>query len=162
MRENPFFKPDWSPDSFMSFMYTCHLSVYRRTLLEELSGVRVGFEGSQDYDLVLRVMEKTKNIGHVPKILYHWRMRKESTANAMSAKPYVFEAAEKAKKEALERRGLKGEITFLPSVAQHRVTYFPQGNPMVSIIIPSKDNTKILKMCLDGILNIRSIQTSRL
>ena len=151
VRENPFFKPDWSPDSFMSFMYTCHLSVYRRTLLEELSGVRVGFEGSQDYDLVLRVMEKTKNIGHVPKILYHWRMRKESTANAMSAKPYVFEAAEKAKKEALERRGLKGEITFLPSVAQHRVTYFPQGNPMVSIIIPSKDNTKILKMCLDGI-----------
>ena len=97
VRENPFFKPDWSPDSFMSFMYTCHLSVYRRTLLEELSGVRVGFEGSQDYDLVLRVMEKTKNIGHVPKILYHWRMRKESTANAMSAKPYVFEAAEKSR-----------------------------------------------------------------
>lgn len=152
VRENPFFKPDWSPDSFMSFMYTCHLSVYRRTLLEELSGIRVGFEGSQDYDLVLRVMEKTNRIGHIPKILYHWRMRQESTANAMSAKPYVLEAAEKAKKEALERRGLKGEVTFLPAVSQHRVTYFPQGNPLVSIVIPSKDNPKILKMCLESIL----------
>lgn len=152
VRENPFFKPDWSPDSFMSFMYTCHLSVYRRTLLEELSGIRVGFEGSQDYDLVLRVMEKTNRIGHVPKILYHWRMRQESTANAMAAKPYALEAAEKAKKEALERRGLKGEVTFLPEVSQHRVTYFPQGNPLVSIVIPSKDNPKVLKMCLEGIL----------
>lgn len=150
-RENPFFKPDWSPDTFMSFMYTCHLSVYRRTLLEELSGVRVGFEGSQDYDLVLRVMEKTNRIGHVPKILYHWRMRKESTANAMAAKPYALEAAEKAKIEALERRRLKGEITYLPAVAQYRVTYFPQGEPKVSIIIPSKDNPKILKMCLASI-----------
>ncbi len=150
-RENPFFKPDWSPDTFMSFMYTCHLSVYRRTLLEELSGVRVGFEGSQDYDLVLRVMEKTNRIGHVPKILYHWRMRKESTANAMAAKPYALEAAEKAKIEALERRGLKGEVTYLPAVAQYRVTYFPQGEPKVSIIIPSKDNPKILKMCLASI-----------
>lgn len=152
VRENPFFKPDWSPDTFMSFMYTCHLSVYRRTLLKELSGIRVGFEGSQDYDLVLRVMEKTNRIGHVPKILYHWRMRQESTANAMAAKPYALEAAEKAKKEALERRGLKGEITFLPAVSQHRVTYFPQGNPLVSIVIPSKDNPNVLKMCLEGIL----------
>ncbi len=151
VRDNPFFKPDWSPDSFMSFMYTCHLSVYRTTLLKELSGVRVGFEGSQDYDLVLRVMEKTNRIGHIPKILYHWRMRKESTANALAAKPYALEAAEKAKKEALERRGLKGDITFLPAVAQYRVTYYPQGNPLVSIVIPSKDNPEVLKMCLSGI-----------
>lgn len=158
VRENPFFKPDWSPDTFMSFMYTCHLSVYRRTLLEELSGIRVGFEGSQDYDLVLRVMEKTNRIGHVPKILYHWRMRLESTANDMAAKPYALEAAEKAKKEALERRGLKGKITFLPAVAQHRVTYFPQGNPLVSIVIPSKDNPKVLKMCLEGILKYTDYQ----
>lgn len=150
-RSNPFFKPDWSPETFMSFMYTCHLSVYRRTLLLELSGLRVGFEGSQDYDLVLRVMEKTNRIGHVPKILYHWRMRKESTANAVSAKPYALEAAEKAKKEALERRGEKGEVTLIPAVSQYRVTYFPQGHPMVSIIIPSKDNPKMLAMCLAGI-----------
>ena len=151
-RSNPFFKPDWSPDTFMSLMYTCHLAVFRRTLLEEIGCLRVGFEGSQDYDLVLRVMEKTTHIGHVPKILYHWRMRKESTANEISAKPYVLEAAEKSKKEALERRGLKGEITYMPGVAQYRVTYLPQGNPKVSIIIPSKDNPKMLAMCIDGIV----------
>lgn len=150
-RSDPFFKPDWSPQTFMSVMYTCHLSVYRTELLKELSGLRVGFEGSQDYDLVLRVMEKTNRIGHVPKILYHWRMRIESTANDMSAKPYVLEAAENAKAEALERRGEKGEITLLKAVSQHRVTYIPQGNPMVSIVIPSKDNPKMLSMCLEGI-----------
>lgn len=66
-RRNPFFKPDWSPDTFMSLMYTCHLAVYRKSLLDELGGLRVGLEGSQDYDLVLRVMEKTNRIGHVPK-----------------------------------------------------------------------------------------------
>lgn len=151
-RSNPFFKPDWSPETFMSFMYTCHLSVFRRTVLEEVSGLRVGFEGSQDYDLVLRVMEKTNRIGHVPKILYHWRMRTESTANQLAAKPYALEAAEKAKKEALERRGQKGEITLIPSISQYRVTYIPQGNPMVSIIIPSKDNTEMLFRCVDGIV----------
>ena len=134
------------------FMYTCHLSVFRREILEKVGGLRVGFEGSQDYDLVLRVMEKTTHIGHVPKILYHWRMREESTANDMAAKPYALEAAAKAKAEALERRGEKGEITLIPSVSQHRVTYIPQGNPLVSVIIPSKDNVEMLSMCLLGIV----------
>ncbi|MCI9175313.1 MAG: glycosyltransferase [Lachnospiraceae bacterium] len=152
VRRDPFFKPDWSPETFMSYMYTCHLSVFRRAVLEEVSGLRPGFEGSQDYDLVLRVMEKTPHIGHVPKILYHWRMRKESTANAMTAKPYVMNATSKAKKEALERRGQTGKLTLLPEISQYRVTYIPQGNPSVSIIIPSKDNPEVLKMCLTSIL----------
>lgn len=152
VRRDPFFKPDWSPETFMSYMYTCHLSVFRRAVLEEVSGFRPGFEGSQDYDLVLRVMEKTPHIGHVPKILYHWRMRKESTANAMTAKPYVMNATSKAKEEALERRGQTGKLTLLPEISQYRVTYIPQGNPSVSIIIPSKDNPEVLKMCLTSIL----------
>ncbi len=152
VRRDPFFKPDWSPETFMSYMYTCHISVFRRTVLEEVSGLRPGFEGSQDYDLVLRVMEKTSHIGHVPKILYHWRMRKESTANAMTAKPYVMNATSKAKEEALERRGQTGRLTLLPEISQYRVTYLPQGNPSVSIIIPSKDNPEVLKMCLSSIL----------
>lgn len=151
VRRDPFFKPDWSPETFMSYMYTCHLSVYRKSLLEELSGLRVGFEGSQDYDLVLRLMEKTTRIGHVPKILYHWRMRKESTANALTAKPYIMEATVKAKKEAIERRGLIGELTLLPEIGQYRVTYIPQGNPKVSVIIPSKDNVDVLSRCIKSI-----------
>lgn len=151
VRRDPFFKPDWSPETFMSYMYTCHLSVYRKSLLEELGGLRTGFEGAQDYDLVLRLMEKTNKIGHVAKILYHWRMRKESTANALTAKPYIMEATKKAKLEALERRGLKGSLTLLPDIGQYRVTYEPQGNLLVSIVIPSKDNYDVLKMCVGSI-----------
>ena len=152
VRRDPFFKPDWSPETFMSYMYTCHLAVYRKSLMDELGGIRVGFEGSQDYDFVLRLMEKTNKIGHVPKILYHWRMRKESTANALTAKPYIMESTYKAKAEALERRGLKGDITQIPEIGQFRVTYHPQGEPLVSIVIPFKDNYEILKMCLTSVL----------
>lgn len=146
-RKDPFFKPDWSPDTFMSLMYTCHFSIFRKTLLDELGGLRVGFEGSQDYDLVLRLMEKTDKIGHVAKILYHWRERKESTASSMTAKPYIVESTKKAKEEALERRGLKGHLEWIDEVAQFRVVYEPMDNPKVSIIIPSKDNYKVLKQC---------------
>jgi glycosyltransferase involved in cell wall biosynthesis len=151
IRRDPFFKPDWSPETFMSYMYTCHLSVYRKSILERVGFLRTGFEGSQDYDLVLRVMEVTDRIGHVPKILYHWRMRKESTANNLTAKPYIMEATVKAKKEALERRGLLGELELIPDIGQYRVRYIPKDDPLVSIIIPSKDNTKVLFRCLDSI-----------
>lgn len=151
VRRDPFFKPDWSPETFMSYMYTCHLAVYRKSLLDQLGGLRVGFEGAQDYDLVLRVMEATTHIGHVPKILYHWRMRKESTANALTAKPYILESTRKAKEEALSRRGLTGKLTLIPDIGQYRVTYIPQGSPLVSIIIPSKDNVAVLEMCLTSI-----------
>ena len=154
IRKDPFFKPDWSPDTFMSLMYTCHFSMFRRTLVEELGGMRIGLEGSQDYDLVLRVMEKTMNIGHVPKILYHWRERKESTANNMTAKPYIIESTKKAKLDALERRGLKGHLECIDSITQFRVVYEPMNRPKVSIIIPSKDNYDILKQCIVSIKNV--------
>lgn len=153
-RRDPFFKPDWSPDTFMSYMYTCHFSVFRKSLIDEIGGLRIGYEGSQDYDLVLRIMEKTRNIGHVPKILYHWRMRKESTANDLTAKPYIIESTIKAKEDALSRRGLKGKLTKIESVTQFRVTYEPQNNPFVSIIIPSKDNYDILKRCIESVKEV--------
>lgn len=152
-RSNPFFKPDWSPDTFMSYMYTCHFSIFRKELLDKLGGERVGFEGSQDYDLVLRMMEVTRNIGHVAKILYHWRMRKESTANDLTAKPYIIESTIKAKEEALVRRGLKGHLECIKSVSQYRVVYEPQDNPCVSIIIPSKDNYEIMHQCIESIIH---------
>ena len=71
---DPYFKPDWCPDSILSRMYTAHLGVYRRTLVEQLGGMREGFEGSQDHDLVLRLVERTHRIHHIPKVLYHWRV----------------------------------------------------------------------------------------
>ena len=154
VRKDPFFKPDWSPDTFMSLMYTCHFSMFRKALIDELGGMRVGLEGSQDYDLVLRVMEKTTRIGHIPKILYHWRERQESTANSMTAKPYIIESTKKAKLDALERRGLKGYLECIEPIMQFRVVYEPIGNPKVSVIIPSKDNYNILKQCITTIKEI--------
>lgn len=151
VRRDPFFKPDWSPETFMSIMYTCHLAVYRKSVIEQIGGLRVGVEGAQDYDMVLRFMEVTDRIGHVPKILYHWRMRKESTANNLTAKPYIMEATQKSKLDALERRGLKGHLELLADIGQYRVVYEPQNEPLVSIIIPSKDNPDVLFMCLDSI-----------
>ena len=150
-RMDPFFKPDWSPDTFMSLMYTGHFSVFRKSLLDELDGLRIGYEGSQDYDLVLRLMEKTDRIGHIPMILYHWRMRKESTANSMSAKPYTKDSTARAKEDALERRGLTGSLEWDTTTLQYHVVYQPQGTTKVSIIIPSKDNAAILKQCLSSI-----------
>lgn len=153
-RRDAFFKPDWSPETFMSYMYTCHLAIYRKCLLDELGGLREGFEGSQDYDLVLRLMEKTDKIGHIPKVLYHWRMRKESTANALTAKPYILEATRKAKEEALARRGLTGTLKLIPEIGQYRVVYHPMGEPMISIVIPSKDNVEVLKRCITSIFEM--------
>lgn len=148
----PHFKAEWSPDTLMSMMYTSHLGVYRRSLVEEVGGLRTGLEGAQDYDLTLRVVEKTTEIGHIPKVLYHWRERKESTsANAM-AKPYVLEAQKKAKEEALSRRGLKGEVVFDPDTVQFTVNYMPAEKPLISIIIPSKDNFFVYSRCVTSII----------
>lgn len=103
-RTYPTFKPQWSPDYFLSFMYIGHLSVYRTALVRSLGGFRPGFEGSQDYDLALRVTERTDKIVHIPRILYHWRMHEDSVAGNIHAKPYAFTAGKKALEEALQRR----------------------------------------------------------
>lgn len=152
-RFDPFFKPDWSPDSLMSFMYTCHLSVYKKEIIEQVGGFRVGLEGSQDYDLALRCTEiiEHKDIVHIPYVLYHWRTRQESTSSDVSAKPYVLNAAKKAKEDACERRGLKAKIEYLEDVHQFCVNYIPSKESLVSIIIPSKDNPEILKRCISSI-----------
>lgn len=152
-RWDPHFKPDWSPDTLMSMMYTSHLGVYRTSIVKELGGLRVGLEGSQDYDFTLRFTEKTQNIGHIPKVLYHWRQAEGSTASEPGAKPYVFEAAKKAKQEALNRRGWKGSIKFLPDAYQLQVEYEATNHPLVSIIIPSKDNFNIYKQCIESLIN---------
>lgn len=148
-RHYPFFKPDWSPDTIMSLMYTCHLSVYRKSLIDDVGGMRIGLEGSQDYDLVLRIMEKTNRIGHIAKILYHWRERKESTATNVDAKPYILNATKQAKLDALERRGLSAHLEYLDFCAQYRVVYHVQNHPKVSVIIPSKDHPELFLQCVE-------------
>ena len=105
-RVQPTFKASWSPEYFLSFMYIGHLKVFRKSLVESVGGFRPGFEGSQDYDLALRVTEQTDKVRHVPKILYHWRMHEDSVAGNIHAKPYAFRVAKKALQEALRRRGI--------------------------------------------------------
>ncbi len=153
IRHMPFFKPDWSPNLFWSLNYTNHLSAYRMEIVKKTGGLRSEFNGSQDYDFVLRFMENSDNtrVGHISKILYHWRERKESVAFAMGSKNYAADAAKRAKEDALKRRNIAGHVEFVSDVSQYRVVYDPVGNPGVSIIIPSKDNYSILKQCIDSI-----------
>lgn len=106
----PAFKPGWSPDGFFSQMYLCHLGVYRTELARKIGGFRTPFVGAQDYDFALRLTEHTRNIYHIPKILYHWRMIPTSTSMGSERKNYAFDASYEAKKEVLDRRGLEADI----------------------------------------------------
>jgi GT2 family glycosyltransferase/SAM-dependent methyltransferase len=105
-------KPDWSPETFNSAMYTCHLGVYRRALALELGGFRPEFDGSQDYDFVLRLVERTDRIAHIPHILYHWRSHTRSAAGSDDAKPFAYAAARRAISEHLERTGRPADVQF--------------------------------------------------
>ncbi|MEH1924684.1 glycosyltransferase [Nostoc sp.] len=148
----PTYKPDWCPDSFLSRMYTCHLGVYRRSLVNEIGGFRVGYEGSQDYDLVLRLTEKTDKIFHIPKILYHWRLHAGSTSASTTAKSYAYEAGFKALTDALSRRGEKGKILPDSNIPGHyHARYEIDCYKLVSIIIIARDFSYIFNQCLESI-----------
>ena len=153
IRHSPFFKPDWSPDTFWSIMYTNHLAMYRAELVKKTGGLRTVYNGAQDYDFTLRFMELSDNrkVGHIPKVLYHWRERKESIASTMEAKPYALTAMKNLKKEALKRRGIRANVEFVNDTYQYRISYEPTQQPLVSIVIPSKDNYELLKQCLRAI-----------
>ncbi|AYY96514.1 glycosyltransferase [Burkholderia multivorans] len=155
----PFFKPDWSPDTMMSTMYTCHVSCVRRSLQQRIGGLRSEFDGCQDWDFVLRVVEQANKISHIRKVLYHWRVIPASVASDLNAKPYAVDAGRRARLSAIERRGLKGALEPVPQLPGYfRVRYAHQGDPKVSIIIPSKNNGDVLRRCVDS---IRSKSTYR-
>jgi len=136
-RVEPFFKPDWSPDSLWSHMYVTHLTVFRMSIAKAIGGLRVGYEGSQDYDFVLRFVEQTENIYHIPKVLYDWRMIETSAASGSENKNYAYDAGIKAKEDAVVRRGLDASIEPLPEVIGSNIIYAPGENDLVSIIITS-------------------------
>jgi O-antigen biosynthesis protein len=148
-RTNPYFKPGWSPDLLLSTNYISHLSVYRRDLVEEIGGFRDGFDGCEDYDLVLRATERTDEIHHVPKVLYH--RRASLSASSGDDKSPVRDGMRRALSEALERRGLEGSVDegFLPD--RFRVRLKIKGEPKVSILIPTRDNVSFLRRCLDSV-----------
>lgn len=155
-RHDPKFKPDWSPDSFFSIMYTCHLCMIRKSMVEKVGGFDKSADGAQDYDLIMKISELTDRIGHVPQILYHWREISGSTALDMSAKSYLLAGTERLKTAAMERRGQKGRLEWCPlkEVVQCYAVYDTEDSDKVSIVIPSKDNYKVLKRCIDSIFTV--------
>lgn len=155
---DPFFKPDWSPDMLLSTNYLCHLSVIRKKLIDQIDGFRIGYEGSQDYDLFLRITEKTKNIYHIPDILYSWRKVPGSTATTYSVKNYANLASIKALNDALNRRKIKAQAENGLVEGIFRVKYKIIDTPLVSIIIPTKDKVNYLKKCIKSILDKSTYQ----
>ncbi len=150
-RHDPFFKPDWSPDLFLSIMYTCHLTVMRRELVERIGGFRAGFEGSQDYDLWLRATEESDRIHHVPMILYHWRQVAGSTAVDVGNKGYAHDRSKRAIAEALERRGIAGTVGDGPVPTSFHVVRHVVDEPKVSVIVPTRDRVDLLAQAIEGI-----------
>ena len=154
-RYDAYFKPDFAPDTLRCQNYICHFSVFKKELLEKLGGFRENYDGAQDYDIFLRMSEITnpKNISHVPKILYHWRVHNESTAKLNSnAKNYAFEAGKKAIEDHLKRIGLDGEVSEGCIDGIYRIDYKVIGEPKVSIVIPNKDGKDILEVCINSII----------
>ena len=151
-RCEPFFKPDWSPDTFFSGMYTCHFGVYRKNIVDEIGGFRKGYEGSQDYDLVLRFTERTNNIFHIPKILYHWRKIEGSAAVSAEAKDYAYVNAKLALNDALTRKNIPGKIEYGQGAGYYTVVRKILDNPLVSIIIPTSGRLDTLERCLESII----------
>jgi len=153
----PQFKPQWSPELLLSYMYLGHLCAVRKQIFEQIGGLRIGFEGSQDYDFALRATEISRHVAHLPLVLYHWRTAPGSTAISGAAKPASFAAGQKSIQDALNRRKING------NVAQHAWAIkenlgifaqdFPDSGPSVTVIIPTKNQLKLLKACLDSLEN---------
>ncbi|MBM9602696.1 glycosyltransferase [Desulfopila inferna] len=151
-RCDPFFKPDYSPELIRSQNYICHFTVIKKSILDDLGGFRQGFDGSQDHDLILRVLEKTSKVVHIPKILYHWRKIPGSTAAVYSSKSYAWEAGRKAVEDSLQRLGVAGNVGLAKFQGSYRVSNTILENPLVTIIIPFKDRADLLKTAINSIL----------
>ena len=153
VRKDPYFKSDWNVDLFYSQNMFSHLGLYDASLVRQVGGFRVGFEGSQDYDLVLRCIEhlQPSQIGHVPKVLYHWRVHPLSTASSLDAKPYAQLAGEKALNEHFLRSGIRGHVEYVGN--GYRAFYdIPDPEPLVSLIIPTRNAMELVRQCIDSIL----------
>jgi GT2 family glycosyltransferase len=135
----PFFKPDWSPERMRTQMYTCHLSVLRRSVVEEVGGFDAEYEGSQDWDLVLKVSERARAVVHLPRVLYHWRMLETSAAGGgEEAKPWAFEAGTRAIQAHCERIGLQARAERdLEHPGVYHLRPDLQDEPLVSIVMPT-------------------------
>ena len=149
----PHFKQDWAPDTLRSYNYITHFSVFSKELLDKIGYFNSELDGSQDYDMILRLTEKAKKVAHIPQILYHWRVHSESTAGGIDAKPYCLIAAKNALKAHLDRIGEKGTVRDGKFSGSYKVDFDIIGEPKISIVIANKDEVASLKKCINSILN---------
>lgn len=139
-RYEPNFKPDYSFDTFTSYNYICHFSIFKKELMDKLKGFNEQFDGSQDYDLILRAVENAKQVVHIPQILYHWRVHPSSTAGNAEAKPYCFEAGKNAVQEHLKRKGLnQARMEFGVAIVRNRAIYEMKEKSKVALYIYIQD-----------------------
>lgn len=154
----PHLKPDFNLDLLRSNNYICHFFVVRRSIVEKAGGFRKEFDGAQDYDFIFRCTENAREVLHVPEILYHWRTHKASTADNPASKMYAFEAGKRAIEANLERTGTKGVVSHTQDLGFYHVKYPVQGKPLVSVIIPNKDEKETLQTCMEMLNNNTSYQ----
>lgn len=147
----PHFKPDFNLDLLRSNNYITHFFVVRTRLAREAGGFRREFDGAQDYDFIFRCTEEAKKVLHVPEVLYHWRTHKASTADNPASKMYAFEAGKRAIEAHLARCGQEGTVSLRKDLGFYRVEYPVQGEPLVSILIPNRDQKETLEKCLNSI-----------
>ena len=147
----PHFKPDFNLDLLRSNNYITHFFVVRTRLASEAGGFRKEFDGAQDYDFIFRCTEEAKKVLHVPEVLYHWRTHKASTADNPASKMYAFEAGKRAIEAHLARCGQEGTVSLRKDLGFYRVEYPVQGEPLVSILIPNRDQKETLEKCLNSI-----------
>lgn len=147
----PNFKPDFNLDLLRANNYICHFFVMNKELLKHVGGFDKNFDGAQDYDLIFRCSEQANLIIHIPKILYHWRTHKASTADNPASKMYAFDAGKRAIEAHLLRMGVNGSVNHTSDLGFYRVNYELEDKPLVSIIIPNKDSVDILRTCINSI-----------
>lgn len=150
-RIKPHFKPDYAPDTLMSYNYICHFAVYKKDLFNRIGLLNGEFDGSQDYDIILRACEKAKKIVHIPKILYNWRMNEDSVALNSSAKPYAYLAAKHAIKAHLNRIGEDADVLDSDTIGIYNLNYRIKERPKISVIIYNIDNESNLKCCIKAV-----------
>lgn len=152
----PFFKPDWSPDFLNSCNYITHFATIRARVMNDVGGFTLGTHGAQDWDLFLRITAKTDKIHHIPKILYTWRKSATSTAQSSDSKPYAYINQKKVLRKSIADRSINAYVEGHVSLGFWRVRYAIKGNPLVSIVVPTKDNYQLIKQCVDSILETTS------
>ena len=158
MYNDPNLKPDFSEDLLRSHNYITHLFIVNKEIVDEVGYYNSEFDGSQDYDYIFRCVEKANAVYHIPRVLYHWRMHPESTAQNPESKLYCYDAGKRAIEAHYKRVGVEASVELMPKPLYgfYHTTYSTKDNPLVSILIPNYNHKAILKTCIDSLYNVNT------